>query len=198
MTSVRFLALQAVLTLGAVLWMPDSSLAADAHLATGAAATHAVTFSKDIAPIFQERCQECHHAGAMAPMSLVSYEETRPWAKSIRDRVIRRQMPPWHIDRTVGVQEFKNNISLTDEQIDTIVRWVDSGAPQGDPKDMPPSKQWSAENEWKAAKELGQPDLVIKSDPYTMPAVNQDQWWRPTTDIPLTEPRWVRAVEMRP
>jgi hypothetical protein len=65
-------------------------------------------------------------------------------------------------------------------------------------KDMPPAKQWGAENEWKAAKDLGPPDLVIKSDPYTMAAHHQDVWWRPSTDIPLTEPRWVRAVEMRP
>ena len=132
------------------------------------------------------------------PMSLVTYEETRPWAKSIRQRVISRQMPPWHIDKTVGVQHFKNDMSLSDEQISAIVRWVDSGAPLGNAKDMPPAKQWGAENEWKAAKDLGPPDLVIKSDPYTMAAHHQDVWWRPSTDIPLTEPRWVRAVEMRP
>ncbi len=134
----------------------------------------------------------------MAPMSLVTYEETRPWAKSIRQRVITRQMPPWHIDKTVGVQQFKNDMSLSDEQIAAIVKWVDAGAPLGNPKDMPAAKQWPAENEWKAAKELGQPDLVIKSEPYTMAAHHQDVWWRPVSDIPLTEPRWVRAVEMRP
>ena len=109
-----------------------------------------------------------------------------------------RQMPPWHIDKTVGVHEFKNDRSLTDDQIATIVRWVDSGAPQGDLKDMPPPRQWPADNEWKAAKELGQPDLMIKSDPYTMAAHHQDVWWRPTSNIPVTEPRWVRAVEIRP
>jgi len=114
-----------------------------------------VTFTKDIAPIFQAKCQECHRAGSMAPMSLLTFEETRPWAKSIRERVIRRQMPPWHIDRTVGVQKFKNDMSLSDEQIDMIVSWVDSGAPQGNPKDMPAPKQWPADNEWRAAKELG-------------------------------------------
>jgi hypothetical protein len=134
----------------------------------------------------------------MAPMSLVTYEETRPWAKSIRQRVILRQMPPWHIDPSVGVQKFKNDMSLTAEQVSTIVRWVDSGAPLGDPKDMPAPVEWPAPNEWKAAKELGQPDLVIKSDPYTMPAHHQDVWWRPVSNIPVTEPRWVRAVEMRP
>src|SRR6201997_4861700 len=94
-----------------------------------------VTFAKDVAPILQEKCQECHRAGSMAPMSLVTYEEARPWAKSIRQRVVTRQMPPWHIDMTVGVHKFKNDMSLSDDQINTITRWVDSGAPQGDPKD---------------------------------------------------------------
>jgi hypothetical protein len=201
MTLLRFPALRAassVLALGAFLTISNAAQAADAHEGTGATPTRALTFSKDIAPIFQARCQECHHPGAMAPMSFVSYEETRPWAKAIRDRVVRRQMPPWHIDRTVGVQKFKNDISLTDEQINTIVRWVDSGAPPGDLKDLPAPQQWPAENEWKGAKELGQPDLVIQSEPYTMPGHHQDVWWRPTTNVPLTEPRWVRAVEVRP
>jgi len=101
------------------------------------------TFAKDVAPILQEKCQECHHAGSMAPMSLVSYEEVRPWAKAIRERVITRQMPPWHIDPTVGVQKFKNDMSLNQAQIDTIVHWVDQGAPLGDRKDMPAPRQWA-------------------------------------------------------
>jgi len=162
------------------------------------AGARAMTFAKDVVPILQERCQECHRKGSMAPMSFLTYEETRPWAKAIREQVIKRQMPPWHIDRTVGVQQFKNDISLSDDQVNTIVRWVDSGAPLGDVKDLPPAKQWGDENEWKATKELGKPDLVIKSEPYTMPAHGQDVFWRPTTDVPLTEPRWVRAVEIRP
>src|SRR5256885_4000394 len=96
-----------------------------------------VTFTKDVSPILQARCQECHRKGSMAPMSLVTYDETRPWAKAIRQRVIARQMPPWHIDRTVGVQQFKNDMSLSDAQIATIARWVDLGAPLGDVKDLP-------------------------------------------------------------
>jgi len=176
-----------------------AGLSAAADLTNGAApAAKPVTFAKDVAPILQARCQECHRACSMAPMSLVTYEETRPWAKAIRQRVIARQMPPWHIDPTVGVQKFKNDMSLTDEQIKTIVQWVDSGAPMGDPKDLPAPRKWAGENEWQAAAELGPPDLVIKSEPYTMEAHHQDVWWRPTSDIPLTEPRWVRAVEMRP
>ncbi|HEY1241343.1 MAG TPA: hypothetical protein VGF16_12350 [Bryobacteraceae bacterium] len=156
------------------------------------------TFTKDIAPILQAKCQECHHKGSMAPMSLVTYEETRPWAKAIRERVITRQMPPWHIDTTVGVKKFKNDMSLSQDQIDTVARWVDTGAAMGNPKDMPPPVKWPDADEWKAARELGQPDLVVKSEPYTMAAHHQDVWWRPASDIPVTEPRWVKAVEIRP
>ena len=156
------------------------------------------TFAKDVAPIFQEKCQDCHHKGAMAPMSLVTYEETRPWAKSIKQRVATRQMPPWHIDKTVGVTHFANDRSLNDEQIATIVKWVDAGAPMGNAKDMPVAKTWPAGNEWQAAKELGEPDFVIKSEPYTMAAHHQDVWWRPLSNVPVTEARWVRAVEIRP
>ena len=181
-----------------LLVLAGSAIAAETSNSVGTGPARPVTFARDVAPILQARCQECHRQGSMAPMSLVTYEETRPWAKSIRQRVITRQMPPWHIDKAVGVQKFKNDISLTDEQIDTIVRWVDAGAPQGDLKDMPAPRQWPADNEWKAAKDLGPPDLVVKSEPYTMAAHHQDVWWRPTSDIPVTEPRWVRAVEMRP
>jgi hypothetical protein len=162
------------------------------------AAEAPVTFTKDIAPIFQEKCESCHRKDSMAPMSLVTYQEARPWAKSIKERVALRQMPPWHLDKTVGIQEFKNDRSLSDAQIATIVRWVDAGAPMGDLKDMPPPKQFPGENTWQLAKVYGEPDLIIKSPDYSMPAAGQDQWWRPTTDIPLTEERWVRAVEMRP
>jgi len=158
-----------------------------------------VTFTKDIAPILQDRCQDCHRKGSMAPMSLITYEETRPWAKSIRERVITRQMPPWHLDKTVGIQKFANDMSLTDQQIATIVKWVDAGAPMGDPKDMPIPKQWPKDDGWKLSKEFGrEPDLVLKSEAYTMPARGQDVWFRPLTEVPITEPRWVRAVEMRP
>jgi len=157
-----------------------------------------VTFAKDIAPIFQEKCEGCHHQGTAAPMSLSTYKEARPWAKSIREQVITRNMPPWHIDKRVGIQRFQNDRSLTDEQINAIVQWVDSGAPLGDIKDLPPPKQWP-DNEWQLAKVFGRPpDLVLKSEEYTMPAQGVDIFFRSVTDVPLTEPRWVRAVEVRP
>ena len=97
------------------------------------ATPHEVTFSKDIAPIFQAKCQECHQPNSIAPMSLITYREVRPWARSIKKRVVARQMPPCHIDRSVGVLKFKNDISLSDEQVITIARWVDEGALEGDP-----------------------------------------------------------------
>jgi hypothetical protein len=159
-----------------------------------------VTFSKDVAPILQAKCQDCHEPGSIAPMSLISYQETRPWAKSIKDRVASRQMPPWHIDRSVGIQKFKNDMSLTDLQVQTIVDWVDQGAIQGNPADLPKPKPVDTTNFWKAERDgFGPPDIVVKSGEYTMPAVGQDQWWHPTVDIPgLTEERWVHMVEIRP
>src|SRR6187549_2596376 len=87
-----------------------------------------VTFAKDVAPIFQAKCQECHQPNSIAPMSLITYQDARPWARAIKERVVARQMPPWHIDPSVGVSKFKNDMSLTDQQIETIVAWVDGGA----------------------------------------------------------------------
>src|SRR6202158_40180 len=111
-----------------------------------AADSKPVTFSKDVAPIFQAKCQECHQPNSIAPMSLITYQDARPWARSIKERVASRQMPPWHIDRSVGVQKFKNDMSLTDEQVNTIARWVDQGAPEGNAADMPAPKPVSTTN----------------------------------------------------
>jgi mono/diheme cytochrome c family protein len=168
-------------------------------VAMAAEPAKAVTFTKDVAPIFQAKCESCHRADGMAPMSLVTYEDARPWAKSIASRVGGRQMPPWHIDKTVGIQKFKNDRSLNDEQIDTILQWVAAGSPKGELKDMPAPRVWADEGAgWQMANKYGQPDLVVKSPEYTMPAVAQDAWWRPTVPTGLAEPRWVRAIEIRP
>ena len=168
-------------------------------LGAPAAAAETPTFSKDVAPILQAKCQACHQPNSIAPMSLMTYQEARPWARSMRERVSSRQMPPWHIDKSVGIQQFKNDMSLSDEQIDTIVRWVEGGAPQGDPKDLPPAKPPVTSNEWQGVLSgYGAPDLVIKSSEYKMPAKHQDVWYRPQSDIPITEPRWIRMVEIRP
>src|SRR5439155_3330407 len=118
------------------------------------------TFTKDVAPILQRACQNCHRPGQIAPMSLLTYADVRPWAKSIRQRVVQREMPPWYIEKNVGIQRFKEDISLTDTEIATIVRWVDDGALQGNPADLPPSRTF---DDSAARFALGKPDLVITS-----------------------------------
>jgi hypothetical protein len=174
-----------------------SFLAAGSTFAQAASSTP--TFTKDIAPILQAKCQDCHRPGQIAPMSLLSYQDARPWARDIKKRVMQRSMPPWFIDKTVGIQSFANDTSLSEEQIATIAKWVDAGAPQGDPKDMPAARVWEDDGGWKLAKVFGrQPDIVLEGPDYTVKANYQDQWDRPITDVGLTEPRWVRAVEMRP
>jgi mono/diheme cytochrome c family protein len=169
-------------------------------LATAADTAAKPTYTKDIAPIFQEKCEACHRPDSIAPMSLRTYEEARPWARSIRARVESRQMPPWHIDKTVGIQSFKNDRSLSDEQVATVLTWIDSGAPKGDMKDMPAPKQWPNEQVWNFASMFGQtePDLVIRSTPWTQKAGQNDAWWKPIVETGVSEPRWVRAIEIRP
>ncbi len=157
-----------------------------------------VTFSKDVSPILQSKCQSCHEPGSIGPMSLVTYQDARPWARSIKQRVESRQMPPWHIDRSVGVQKFKNDMALTDEQVATVVAWVDGGALEGSAADFK-LKPVATTLFWQGERDgYGAPDIIVKSPEYTMPAVSQDQWWRPVSEIPVTESRWVRMVEIRP
>jgi len=172
-----------------------------AGAATAAEPVKTPTFTKDVAPIFQAKCETCHRTDSMAPMSLATYQEARPWARSIKARVAARQMPPWHVDKNVGIQEFTNDRSLTDTEIDTITRWVDAGAPQGDPKDMPLPVAWPDAAVWNYANRFGgPPDLIIRSPSFTMPAHAQDAWDKRSTACgdAVTEPRWVRAVEIRP
>jgi len=185
---------------------PQASAAIAAGATTGATPAapsargpRAVTYAKDIAPILQQNCQQCHQPGSIAPMSLLTYNDAKEYATEIRAKVSQRLMPPWHIDKTVGIQLFKNDRSLSDAQIATIVNWVDGGTPLGDPKDMPPALKFPDPNRWQIAEKIGQqPDLIIKSKPYTLAARTQDKWFRPVVETGLTEPRWVRAIEVKP
>ncbi len=171
-----------------VLLAPLAVLAADT-------ASRDLTFTKDVAPIFQKSCQSCHHPGTSAPMSFITYQDVRPWARSIKERVMRREMPPWHLDKTVGIREFKNDISLSDQEIDTIVRWIDGGAKQGDPKDMPPPLTFRSEDEWF----IGKPDLVVTFDKeQVMYAKGPDWWIDKFGETGLTEDRWIKAMQVKP
>ena len=153
------------------------------------------TFTKDVAPILQKSCQNCHRPGSIAPMSLLTYEDARPWARSIRERVERRQMPPWHVDRAVGIRRFKDDPSLTDREIAAIAGWVDAGAPRGNPADMPPPRAFDDSDRW----HIGRPDLVVAMPAeYTVKPAAADWWQIFTAESGLAEDRYIKAVEAKP
>ncbi len=157
------------------------------------------TYSADIAPILFDKCASCHNPDGIGPMSLLDYEQVRPWAGLISLKVQAREMPPWHLDKTTGIQAYKNDVSLSDEQIATIVAWVEAGVPQGDPADLPPQPELPNPGQWQTAEILGPPDFVVKSPPYTVKANAQDQWWVRRTSFEglIDEPRYVRATELK-
>jgi hypothetical protein len=157
-----------------------------------------VTFARDVAPILQKNCQQCHQPGSVGPMSLTTFEEVRPWARAIKQKVVAGEMPPYRYDRHVGIQQLKYDLRLTEAEIQTIARWVDSGSPLGNRADLPAPVTFANPNEWSFAKTFGPPDLIVKSPAYTQRTRANYSWWRPVVEVPITEPRWVRAIEMRP
>ena len=163
-----------------------------------AAADHEVTFARDIAPILQRSCQECHRPASVAPMSLLTYEEVRPWARAIKTRTALRNkrgaMPPWFIEKDIGIQQYKNDPSLTEEEIGKIAAWADNGAPLGNPADLPPPLQFAGEDEWT----IGEPDLIVESPEIIVPAAAPDKWTSlGTIPIGLDADRYVAAVEVK-
>jgi len=157
-----------------------------------------VTFTKHIAPILQRSCENCHRADGVAPMSLQTYEEVRPWARSIKQRTgigpKAGVMPPWYIEKNIGIQKYKNDPSLSADEIAMIAKWADNGAPRGNPADMPPAKQYADASAWS----IGQPDIVIKTNELTVKA-NSPDWWGEIDSVPigLTEDRYVAALEVK-
>src|ERR1700675_3618565 len=157
-----------------------------------------VTFTKDIVPILESSCQSCHRPNGAGPMSLVTYEEIRPWARAIKERTHLGPhagvMPPWFVEKDIGIQNFKSDPSLTDEEKAKIRKWADNGAPRGNPADMPPPVNFEDSDKWT----IGEPDLVLKSKEVTVPAAGPD-WWGDAGLIPtgLTEDKSVWALEVR-
>ena len=157
-----------------------------------------VTFAKHIAPILQRSCQNCHRADGAGPMPLTTYEEVRPWARSIKLRTSMGPragvMPPWYVEKNIGIQKFQDDPSLSAQEIALVAKWADSGAPRGNPADMPPARTWNDATKWS----IGEPDLVIKTAELTVKA-NTPDWWGeiPRVPIPLTEDRYVVAVEVK-
>ena len=152
------------------------------------------TFATDVAPILYRSCVNCHRAGQIAPMSLITYQEARPWARSIKNKVESRAMPPWHLDRRLGVQGFKNDPSLTDIEIATIIKWVDNGAPEGNPADTPAPPEFASADAW----QIGDPDLVVQFPTQTVPAAGPDIFGNLFTDMGIDEDRYITAIQTRP
>lgn len=166
-----------------------------AAVATGmpAFADDAITFSKHVAPILQKNCQECHRTGDIAPMSLLTFEEARPWAKSIRKHVSERTMPPWFADPAHG--KWKNDRSLCEADLKTITSWVDQGAKEGDPTDMPAPVAFATEDGWK----YGEPELVFQYPrPYFLGKDVADEYRCFVMPIDVDQDVWLKAVEYRP
>ena len=154
-----------------------------------------VTFTKEIAPIFQRSCVNCHRENSIGPMSLRTYEDARPWARSIRTRVGTREMPPWGLDRHVGVQKIKDDPSLSDSEIALVTKWIDTGAAKGNPADMPAQRQF-LDLGWGMNRP---PDLVVQmKEPYTVKANGPDQKINFVADFVMPEDRYIMAVQSKP
>jgi hypothetical protein len=166
--------------------------------ASAQTAAPAVTFTRDIAPILQRSCEKCHRADGVAPMPLSTYEEVRPWARAIKQRTgigpHAGVMPPWYVEKNIGIQEFHDDPSLSDEEVAKVAKWADSGAPRGNPADMPPPKVYPDGKAWA----IGTPDLIVKL-PDVVVKGNAPDWWGeiPSTLIGLTEDRYVAALEIK-
>ena len=150
----------------------------------------ALTFNKDLAPIFYNNCVGCHREGEIAPMSLMTYKEVRPWAKAIREKVATREMPPWHADPKHGT--WANDRRMSQKDIDAILAWVDGGAKEGDPKDLPPAPKFASG--W----QIGEPDMVFHMPvEYTVPAEGAVSYQYFNVPTNFKEDRYIQALEAR-
>ena len=161
---------------------------------------NSINFAEHVAPIIYDNCVECHRPGSIAPMSLLDYETVRAWGPVIKDRVEKRSMPPYFIDKEVGVQSFEDDRSLSDQEIATIAAWVDSGSPQGDMNYLLPAPQFEDDVAWTLEDDMGRPpDLIIPiPEPFTVPADGPNWWMTFYSDTGLTEDRWIKAFETKP
>jgi hypothetical protein len=187
-------------TLGMALVVPViAAVAAPRSLRAAPAGVPAeVTFTKDVAPILQRSCENCHRADGVAPMALSTYEDVRPWARAIKQRTgigpHAGVMPPWYVEKNIGIQQFMNDPSLSDDEIAMLAKWADTGAARGNPADMPAPKVYADRASWA----IGTPDLIVKTQELTVKGGAPD-WWGEIPSVPtgLTEDRYVAALEIK-
>jgi hypothetical protein len=170
--------------------------------ATQTSVDRPVTFTRDIVPVLQRSCQQCHRPGSIAPMSLLTYQQARPYARAMKQRTMlarsphgRGAMPPWFIEKNIGIQQFKDDISLSDEEIALFAKWADSGAPEGNPADAPPPRIFASAAEWN----LGTPDLTVTSPSVVVKGLAPDWWGNPWEPQPigLADDRYIASVEYK-
>jgi hypothetical protein len=171
---------------------------APARVRAAADVPDTVTYAKDIAPILQRSCENCHRADGVAPMALTTFEEVRPWARAIKTRTgigpKAGVMPPWYVEKNIGIQHYKNDPSLSEREVAMIAKWADTGAPRGNPADMPPPRKWDTVEGWT----IGTPDLIVKMQEITVKS-NAPDWWGEIAPAPtgLDEDRYVAALEIK-
>ena len=171
-------------------WLVAALVLTAGGAAAAGAEADTPTFTEDVAPILYENCVTCHRAGEVAPMSLITYQETRPWVRSIKNKVMSGEMPPWHADASVG--RFLNERRLSDAERETIVGWVDAGAPEGDRAKLPPAPTFAAG--W----QIGTPDVIIAMpEAFEVPAEGEVRYQHFVAPTNFTEDKWVQAVEIR-
>ena len=176
----------------------QSSAEAQVTFASAAGIDVDVTYSADVAPIIQKNCTVCHRPGGIGPINLVDYDDAKRYARRIRRQVSNRLMPPYYYDNDIGIQELKHDWRLSDEDINTIVEWVDQGAQMGDP-DLIPELDLIDTEEWSFAPTLGQPDLISASTPIDVPASGLDMWHRPFVPTGHTGgERCIKALQVKP
>src|SRR5262245_4630577 len=190
--------MKALVRLGAATMVAGLAPLGLAALSAAPAVPAEVTFTKHIAPILQRSCENCHRKDGVAPMPLTTYEEARPWARAIKQRTGMGPragvMPPWYVEKNIGIQHFKNDPSLSAAEIALVAKWADGGAPRGDLADLPAPRAWNDDTKWT----IGTPDLVVKTTDLVVKGTAPD-WWGEIPRVPtgLTEDRWVTALEVK-
>ncbi len=172
------------------LWVVGLIIASAAMAAAEATAQSTVTFNKDVLPILQNNCQSCHRPGQVAPMSLLTYKDVRPWAKAIKAATVARKMPPWNADPRYG--HYTNDRSLKQSAIDTLTKWVDAGAPEGDPNDAPAPKQWPS-GDWEV-----EPDIILDGPDFDVPATGVVDWFWVAIPSHFTQDTWITSMQFQP
>ena len=157
-----------------------------------------VTYAGHVARIINENCVVCHREGGIGPMELSSYEQVRPWAPLIQLKVANREMPPYAYDHDIGNQNLQGDWRLSEQDIDTVVAWVNQGSPLGNLEELPPPPALRDVDDWNFAEQLGQPDIVLASNPIDVPANGNDLWDKHFISSGITQDRCIKALQVKP